>query len=133
MFPSSNSNGNFFVDLGLLISTCSSNDLNTSKEGRGSNPSICNPIAYRPFCVCYYCCYKCWKCCGLPMVSIQSSYISASKYRCSSPFRNLVSCSLLTSYLCSLSYLSSGDVIYGASCLCSSAVLPVEMPSMVPL
>jgi hypothetical protein len=53
------------------------------------------------------------------MVSIQSSYTSPSKCRCSSPSRNLVSCSPLTSYLYSLSCLSCGDVIYGTSCLCS--------------
>jgi hypothetical protein len=47
------------------------------------------------------------------VVSIQSSYTSPSKCRCSSPSGNLVSCSLLTSYLCSLSCLSYGDVIYG--------------------
>ncbi len=117
--PSSNSNGNLFIDLGLLIGTYNFNCLNISNKGRGSNPSVCSPIACRPFCV--YCCYCCkyLKCCGLPMVFVQSSYIFPSKSRCSSPSRNLVSCSLLTSYLCSLSYFSSGDVIYGTSCLSS--------------
>jgi hypothetical protein len=66
------------------------------------------------------------------MVSIQSSHTSPSKCRCSSPFGNLMSCSLLTPcfalnclsygdvicgifYLCSLGYLSCGDVIYGTA------------------
>jgi len=53
------------------------------------------------------------------MVSIQSSYIFPSKCKCSSLFRNLVSCSSLISYLYSLNYLSCKDVIYGTSCLCS--------------
>jgi hypothetical protein len=53
------------------------------------------------------------------MVSIQSSHTSPSKYRCFSPFRNLMSCSLLTPWLCSLSCLSYGDVICGIFCLCS--------------
>ncbi len=51
------------------------------------------------------------------MVSIQSSHTSPSKCRCSSPSRNLMSCSLLTPY--SLSCFSCGDVICGISCLCS--------------
>ncbi len=53
------------------------------------------------------------------MVSIQSSYTSPLKFRCSSSSRNLVSCTLLTSCLCSLNYLSYGDVIYGISYLYS--------------
>ncbi len=48
------------------------------------------------------------------MVSIQSSYTSPSKSS-----RNLVSCSLLTSYFCSFIYLSCGDVICGTSYLYS--------------
>jgi hypothetical protein len=59
------------------------------------------------------------KCCGLAMVSILSSYTFPSKCKCSSSFRNLVSCSSLTSYVCSLSCLFYGDVIYGTSYLCS--------------
>ncbi len=53
------------------------------------------------------------------MVSIQSSYSSSSKCRCSSPSRILVSCSFLTSQLHSLSYLSCGDIICGTYCLSS--------------
>jgi hypothetical protein len=53
------------------------------------------------------------------VVSIQSSYTFASKCKCFSPFGNLVSCSLLTSWLCSFNYLSYGDVICGTSCLYS--------------
>jgi hypothetical protein len=59
------------------------------------------------------------KCCGLAMVSILSSYKFPSKCKCSSSSRNLVSCSSLTSYLCSLSCLFYGDVICGTSYLCS--------------
>jgi hypothetical protein len=51
------------------------------------------------------------------VVSIQSSYTSSSKCRCSSPFGNLMSCSFLTSWLYSLNYFSYGDVICGTSCL----------------
>jgi hypothetical protein len=53
------------------------------------------------------------------MVSIQSSYTSPSKCKCSSPFKNLVSCSFLTSYLYSFECLSCENVIFGTSCLCS--------------
>ncbi len=53
------------------------------------------------------------------MVSIQSSHTSPSKCRCSSPSKNLMSCSLLTPQLCSRSCLSCGNVIYGISCFCS--------------
>ncbi len=53
------------------------------------------------------------------MVSIQSSYTYPTKCKCSPPSRNLVSCSLLTSYFYSFSYLSYGDVIYGTSSLYS--------------
>ncbi len=51
------------------------------------------------------------------MVSTQSSHTSPSKYRCSSPSKNLMS-SFLTPWLCSLSYLSCGNVICGISYLC---------------
>jgi hypothetical protein len=57
------------------------------------------------------------------VVSIQSSHTSPSKCRCSSPFGNLMSCSLLIPWLCSLSCLSYGDVIYGISYLCSLSCL----------
>jgi hypothetical protein len=105
MVLSSNSNGNPYVDLGLLPSTCIFDGINITKKGCVSTFSVCSLVACRPYCVCYYCCCcccckwccKCWKCCGLAMVSIQSSYTSSSKCRCSSPFGNLVSCSLLTS------------------------------------
>ncbi len=40
-----------------------------------------------------------------------------------SPFRNLMSCSLLIPWLCSLNYLSYGDIIYGISSLCSLGCL----------
>ncbi len=49
------------------------------------------------------------------MASIQSSYTSPSKCICSSSFGNLISCSPLTSYLCSFSCLSYGNVNYGTS------------------
>jgi len=58
-FPNPNSNGIPFADPGLLISTCSFDCLNTTKEGYVSTLSVCNLVAYRP-CV-YYCC--CCKCC----------------------------------------------------------------------
>ncbi len=47
------------------------------------------------------------------MVSIQYSYTSPSKCKCSSLFGNLMSCSLLTSSFYSLNCFSCGDVIYG--------------------
>ncbi len=52
------------------------------------------------------------------MVSIQSSYTSLSKCICSSLFGNLMSCSLLTSWLCSLRYFFYGNVIYGSTGVC---------------
>ncbi len=55
-----------------------------------------------------------WTCNGLHLIVI---YICIK--RCSSPFGNLVSCSLLTSWFCSFSCLSYGDVIYGTFCLYS--------------
>jgi hypothetical protein len=57
------------------------------------------------------------------VVSIQFSYESPSKCRCSPPSKNLVSCSLLTSWFYSLNCLSCGNVIYGTSCLCSFGCL----------
>jgi len=117
LFPSLNSNGNPSADPGLLIDTYSSNGLNFAKEGSISTIFVCNPVACRPsyvYCSYYYkyCC-KCWKCCEFSMVSIQSSYTSPSKCRCSSPSRNLVSCSFLTSCPCSLSCPSYKNVICG--------------------
>jgi hypothetical protein len=53
------------------------------------------------------------------VVSIQSSYTSPLKCRCSSPSKNLVSCTLLTSCLYSFNCLSYGDLIYGTFCLYS--------------
>ncbi len=71
------------------------------------------------YCKCCQCCCKCCKCLGFIVVSIQSSHISPSKCRCSSPFGTLMSCSLLTPWPCSLNCPSCGDVICGISCLCS--------------
>ncbi len=92
-------------------------------QKKTSTPSISNLVACRRSCVCYCCCCKCCckccKCCGSIVVSIQSSYTPPSNYKCSSPSRNLVSCSLLTSWFYSLKFFSCGDVIYGTSCLCS--------------
>jgi len=71
------------------------------------------------------------------VVSIQSSYTFPWKCKCSSPSKNLIPCSPLTSYLffrscpsygdvicgtfcfCSFNYLSYGNVICGTSCFCS--------------
>ncbi len=78
--------------------------------------SIYNLVVCRPSCVCYCCCCKCY---GLALVSVQSSYTFQSKCRCSSPFENLVSCSLLTSRLYSFNCFSCGNVICGTSYLCS--------------
>ncbi len=44
LFPSSNSNGNASANFSLLISTCGSDYLNTSKEGCDSTPFIYSPI-----------------------------------------------------------------------------------------
>jgi hypothetical protein len=57
------------------------------------------------------------------VVFIQSSYISPSKCKCSSPSKNLVSCSFLISCLYSLNCFSYGYVICGTSCLCSLSYL----------
>jgi len=96
IIPSSNSNGNPSIGFGLLGGTYSYVDINSSKTCCVTTLYVYNSVACRPSCVC--CCCKCWKCFGLPMVSIQSSHTSLSKYRCSSPFGNLMSCSLLTPY-----------------------------------
>jgi hypothetical protein len=45
MFPNSNSNGNPYVDFGILTSTCGSNGLNFAKEGFVSTLSIYSPVA----------------------------------------------------------------------------------------
>ncbi len=45
--------------------------------------------------------------------------MSPSKYKCSSPSGNLMSCSFLIPWLCSLNCLSYGNVICGISYLCS--------------
>ncbi len=60
------------------------------------------------------------------MVSIQSSYMSPFKCKCSSPFGNLVSCSLLTFCLYSLSCLSCGDVICGTSAVYMAACTTIS-------
>ncbi len=52
-----------------------------------------------------------WTCSGLQCIP--------SKCKCSTPFGNLISCSPLTFYLCSLNYLSCGNVICGTSCIYS--------------
>jgi hypothetical protein len=52
------------------------------------------------------------------VVSIQSSYTSPSKCKCSSLFGNFMSCSLLTSSFYSLNCFSDGDVIYGIPRVC---------------
>ncbi len=83
--------------------------------------SIYSLVAFRPSCVCCFCCCKC---CGLAVVFLQSSYTFPSKCRCSSPFENLVSHSLLTSQLYSFSCLSCGNVICGTSYLCSLNCVP---------
>jgi hypothetical protein len=116
VFLSSNPNGNPFANLGLLIGTYSFNGLNSKNKGFVFTLSVYNPIAYRLSCV-YKCCCRWWKRCGLLVVFMQSSYTSPSKCKCSSPFGNLVSCSLLTSCLYSLNYFSYGDVIYDTSYL----------------
>ncbi len=120
LLHSSNSNSNPFVDHGLLLGTYIFYGLNTSKEGCVSTFFVYSLVTCRPsYVYCCCCCYYCWKCCGLVVFSIQFSYTSSSKCKCSLPFGNLVSCSLLTSWLYSLNFLSCGDVIYGSSCLCS--------------
>jgi hypothetical protein len=75
--------------------------LNTWKTNCVTILSVCNSIACKPSYVCYYYCCKCYSkcciCCGLAMVSIQSLYTFASKFKYFLPFENLVSCSFLTS------------------------------------
>ncbi len=53
------------------------------------------------------------------MVSIQSSHTSPLQCKCFSFYGNLMSCSCLTPWLCSFSYLFYDDVICGISCFCS--------------
>jgi hypothetical protein len=101
MLPNSNSNGTPSLDFGLLPGTYISNGMYIVEEGCVSILSVSSLITCRPSCVC--CCCDCcrynyWKCCGLAVVSIQSSYTSSSMCKCSSPSITLVSCSLL---LCS--------------------------------
>ncbi len=57
LLPNPNSNGCCYVDLGLLIGTCSFGGLNITKEGCVSTFFIYIPIAYRPSYV--YCCCCC--------------------------------------------------------------------------
>jgi hypothetical protein len=113
VLPNPNFNGCPFVDPSILIGTCSSGGLNIAKASCVSTLSMCSPLVYKPSCVCcYWCCKwccKCWKCCGLLMVSIQSSYMVPSKFRCSSPSKNLRSYSLLTFYLYFYNCLFCGD------------------------
>jgi hypothetical protein len=127
LFPSANSSGNPSTNSDLLGGTCSSVGLNYSKAGFLAALFVCNSVVYKPsyvYCCCYCkCCYKCWKCFGFTVVSIQSSHTSPLKCRCSSPSKNLMSCSLLTPWLYSLSCPSYGDVICGISCLCSLTCL----------
>jgi hypothetical protein len=68
--PSSNSNGNPFVDFCLLGGACSYLGLNTSKVGCVATLSIYSLVACRPSYVYYCCCCKCCKCCGFVVVSI---------------------------------------------------------------
>jgi hypothetical protein len=133
---SPNSNGCPFTNLGLVTSTCSFGGLNITKEGYVSILSICSLVACKSSCVCCcWCCKccKCWKCCGLLVVSIQSSYTSPSKCKCSSPFGDLVSCSLLTFCLCYLSCLSCGHVICGAFAIYLAIYISLLALHMVPL
>ncbi len=119
LLPNSNSNGNPFTIFCLLGGTCSSVGLNSSKASCVTMLLACSLITYWPSCVYYCCCCKCWKCFGLTIISIQSSHTSLLKYRCSSPFGDLMSCSFLTPWLCSFSCFSCGNVICGTSYLCS--------------
>ncbi len=111
LLPISNSNGNPFTYFSLLGGTCSFIGLNFSKVGCVATLFVYSLVACRPSYV-YYCCYctcccKCFKCFGHVVVSIQSSHTSPSKYICSSPSRNLMSCSLFNSLtlLLELSFL----------------------------
>jgi hypothetical protein len=119
LLPNSNSTRNPSTDFGLLGGTCSSIGLNSSKAGYVAILSIYSLVTCRPSyvsCCCYCkCCCKCCKCFRLVVVSIQSSHKSPSKYRCSSPFGNLMSCSLLTPQLCSFKCFSYDNVICGIS------------------
>ncbi len=117
LLPNSNSNRNPSIDFTLLSGICNSVGLNFSKASCVTTLFVYSSIAYRPsyiYCCCFYkCCSKCYECCGLIVVSIQSSYTFASKCKCFSPPRTFVSCSSLTSCYYSLNYLSYGDVICG--------------------
>jgi len=53
LFPSPNSNGCPFADLGLLVGTCISSGLNIAKGGSIPVISFYNSLAYRRPCVCY--------------------------------------------------------------------------------
>ncbi len=57
------------------------------------------------------------------MVCIQSSHTSPSKCRCSSPFGNLMSCSFLIPWLCSLNCFFCDNFICSIFCLYSLGCL----------
>ncbi len=133
---SSNSNGNPFTDSGLLGGTYSFAGLNSSKACCVTTLFVYSSVVYKPSCVycccCYKCCCKCCKCFRLVMVSIQSSHTSPSKCRCSSPSRNLMSCSFLIPWFCSLNCLSFVVMSYVVSLASTpSAISLVEMSSVV--
>jgi hypothetical protein len=89
LLRNSNSNANPFIDPSILTSIYIFNGPIIAKEGYVSTLFVYS-LVYWPSFIC--CCCKCYyKCCGLPMVSIQSSYTSPSKCKCSSPFGNLMS------------------------------------------
>jgi hypothetical protein len=77
LFPSPNSNGCPSTNLGLLVGTYISSGLNTIKRGFVLILSFNNSLACGPP-YCCYCCFCYYKFCGLPLLSIQFSYMSPS-------------------------------------------------------
>ncbi len=100
--------------------------LNSWKVSYVATLFVYSSVVCSPSCVC---CCKCWKCFGLAWFPSDLHYLS--KCRCSSPFLNLMSCSLLTPWLCSCSVfpLVMSSMVFPT--FAPSVVFLVEMLSMV--
>ncbi len=118
LFLSLNSNGCPSTNPGLLVGTYISSGLNTTKGISIPILSFYSSLAYGPPCVCCCYCLCCCKFCGLPLLSIYSSYMSPFVCGCCSTFGDLVSLSFLIFFLYSLICLSYGNNICGALTLC---------------
>jgi hypothetical protein len=100
--------------------------LNSWKVSYVATFFVYSSVVYWPSCVCYC---KCWKCFGLAWFPSNLHYLS--KCRCSSPFLNLMSCSLLTPWLCFCSVFPTVMSSMVCPTFAPSVVFLVEMSSMV--